>query len=270
MVTAVRQASGGIAMDVQPLAGIYTGRLRRTPLVRGIIALVEAIALGIKPLLYSANVSLEDEGEEISGGLIWALVAVSLILGVALFFVAPLFLARLLNPYISSSLVFNLVEGLIRVAIFLLYLGLISLIPSIKEVFAYHGAEHKTINAYEAGVTLEPETVRRYDTAHRRCSTSFLFVVLVIAILVFALIGRPSLWLMILFRILLIPVIAALGYEVIYFAANHADSRIVRALIAPGLWLQAMTTRQPDDKQIEVAVAALRKVLDVDQPEAAA
>jgi len=234
------------------------------------IALVEAVVLGIKPLLYSANVSLEEEGEKISGGLVWALLGVSLIFGVALFFIAPLFLARLLNPYLGSSIVFNLVEGLIRVAIFVIYLGLVSLIPGIREVFAYHGAEHKTINAYEAGVALETDSVRKYSTAHRRCSTSFLFVVMVIAILVFALIGRPALWLMILPRILLIPVIAALGYEVIYFAAGHVDSRVVRALIAPGLWLQAMTTRKPDDRQIEVALAALKKVLEVDPPEAPA
>lgn len=157
-----------------------------------------------------------------------------------------------------------------RVAIFILYLKLVSLLPGIKQTFAYHGAEHKAVNAYEDGMALELETVKGYDTAHRRCGTSFLFVVLVIAILVFALIGKPPLWLMALSRILLIPVIAAFSYEVIYFGASHANNRLVRTLTAPGLWLQALTTRQPDDSQLEVALSALRKVVEVDQLEEAA
>jgi len=166
-------------------------------------------------------------------------------------------------------LVFSLIEGFIRVAIFVAYLGLISLVPDIKRYFAYHGAEHKAVNAYEAGVPLEIEAVRRYGTAHRRCGTSFLFVVLVIAIIVFALVGLPSLWLMVLSRILLIPVIAGLGYEVIYFSANHPDNPIVRALAAPGLGLQSLTTREPDDSQLEVALSALGKVVELDQAEEA-
>jgi uncharacterized protein YqhQ len=153
------------------------------------------------------------------------------------------------------------------VAIFVLYLWLISLLPDIKRYFAYHGAEHKSINAYEAGVPLEVEAVRKYNTAHRRCGTSFLFVVLVIAIIVFALVGLPSLGLLVLSRILLIPVIAALGYEVIYFTANHADNPVVRALSAPGLWLQSMTTREPTDDQLEVALAALGRAIELDQAE---
>lgn len=270
MVTAVRRPDGGIAMDIQPLGSIYVGRLRKTPLIRGIIVLVEAIVLGIKSLLYSANVSLEEEEEKISGGLVWVLMAVSLAFSIALFSLAPLFLTNKLLDSSTHTILFNLTEGLIRIAIFILYLGLINLIPSIKQVFAYHGAEHKAVNAYEDGVSLELETVRRYNTAHRRCGTSFLFIVLVIAILVFSITGRPSLWLMVLPRILLVPVIAAIAYEVIYFAANHADNRLVRALIAPGLWLQAMTTRQPDDKQLEVALSALAKAVEVDQLEEAA
>jgi uncharacterized protein YqhQ len=267
MVTAVRRPGGGLALETQPLAGIYSGRVRTTPLIRGIIVLVEVLVLGIKSLLYSANISLEEEETEISGWLVWLLVIVSLGVAVVLFFMAPLFLTRLLDPYITSSLVFSLIEGVIRVAIFILYLELIALMPDIKRYFAYHGAEHKTVNAYEAGVPLEIEAVRKYDTAHRRCGTSFLFVVLIIAIIVFALVGLPSLWLMILSRILLIPVIAALGYEVIYFSANHADNAIVRALAAPGLWLQSLTTREPDDSQLEVALSALGKVVELDQAE---
>jgi len=265
MVTAVRRPSGGLALDIQPLPTIYTSRLRRTPLIRGIVVLIEAMVLGIKSLLYSANVSLEDEEEKISGGLVWALVIVSLAFAIALFFMAPLFLTKLLDPYINSSLVFHLIEGFIRLGIFIAYLKLMTLVPDIKRVFAYHGAEHKTVNAYEAGVPLEVEAVKEYDTAHVRCGTSFLFAVLVIAIIVFALVGRPAVWLMVLSRILLIPVIAALGYEFIYFGANHIKNGFVRAILAPGLWLQTLTTREPDDSQLDVALAALRKVVEVDQ-----
>ena len=267
MVTAVRRPGGGLAIDVQPLATIYTSRVRRTPLIRGIIVLLEAMVLGIKSLLYSANVSLEEEEAKISGGLVWAMVAVSLVFAVALFFMAPLFLTKLLDPYLNSPLIFNLIDGFIRLIIFIAYLKLMTLVPDIKRVFAYHGAEHKTVNAYEDGAPLEVEAARKYSTAHVRCGTSFLFVVLIIAIIVFALVGLPSLWLMVLSRILLIPVIAALGYEVIYFGANHTKNSLVRAVVAPGLWLQALTTREPDDSQLEIALAALKKVIEVDQLE---
>jgi len=269
VVTAVRRPGGGLAIDVQPLATIYTSQVRRTPLIRGIIVLLEAMVLGIKSLLYSANVSLEEEETEISGGLVWAMVAVSLVFAVALFFMAPLFLTKLLDPYLNSPLIFNLIDGFIRLIIFIAYLKLMTLVPDIKRVFAYHGAEHKTINAYEDGAPLEVEAARKYSTAHVRCGTSFLFVVLIIAIIVFALVGLPSLWLMVLSRILLIPVIAALGYEVIYFGANHTKNSLVRAVVAPGLWLQALTTREPDDSQLEIALAALKKVIEVDQLEEA-
>jgi uncharacterized protein YqhQ len=270
MVTAVRRPNGGLAIDVQPLSSIYTGRLRRIPFIRGIVVLIEALVLGMKSLLYSANVSLEEEEEKISGWLTWVLVTVSLAFAVALFFMAPLFLTKLFDPYINSSLVFHLIEGFIRLGIFIAYLKVMTLVPDLRRVFAYHGAEHKTVNAYEAGVPLEVEAVKEYNTAHVRCGTSFLFAVLIIAIIVFALVGRPAVWLMVLSRIILIPVIAALGYEVIYFGANHARNTIVRAILAPGLWLQKLTTREPDDNQLDVALAALSKVVEVDQPKEAA
>jgi len=265
MVTTVRRPGGGLAMDTQPLAGIYSGWMRKTPLIRGIIVLIEVLVLGIKTLLYSANVSLEEEEAEISGWLVWLLLAVVLAVAGALFFMAPLFLTKLLDPYITSSLVFCLIEGFIRVAIFIAYLKVITLLPDIRRVFAYHGAEHKVINAYEDGAPLEIEATRKYNTAHVRCGTSFLFAVLIIAIIVFALIGLPALWLMVLSRILLIPVIAALAYEVTYLGANHAKNRLVRVILAPGLWLQSLTTREPDDSQLEVALVALRKVVEIDQ-----
>jgi hypothetical protein len=266
-VTAVRRPNGEVITDTQPLAGIYSGGMRRTPLIRGIIVLVEALVLGIKSLFYSANVSLEEEEVEISGVLVWLLLVFSVGLAVVLFFMAPLFLTRLLIPYINSALLFNLIEGIIRVAIFIIYLRLINFFPDIKRVFAYHGAEHKAVNAYEDGAPLEIEATRKYSTAHVRCGTSFLFVVLIIAIIVFSLVGLPSLWLMVLSRIVLIPAIAALSYEVIYFGNKHIDNALVRASLFPGLWLQSLTTREPDDSQLEVALSALRKVVELDQAE---
>lgn len=265
MVTAVRRPGGGLSTQVWPLSTVYTGRLRQAPFLRGIIVLIEAMVLGIKSLIYSANVSLEEDEEEISGRMVWVMVVTSLAFAVTLFFVIPLFLTRLIDPYLGSSLVFNLTEGLIRLTIFLAYLKLISLVPDIKRVFAYHGAEHKTVNAYEAGVPLEVAAVRDYNTAHIRCGTSFLFVVMMIAIMVFTLVGRPSIWLMVVSRITLIPVIAAVSYELIYLGAHHHQNSLVKALVAPGLWLQKLTTREPDDSQLEVAVSALKKVVEADQ-----
>ena len=267
VVTAVRQSDGEMVIDTQPLPGISSGRMRRIPLVRGVVVLIEAMVLGIKSLLYSANVSVEKEGEKIPGGLAWGMVAGSLAFAVALFFIAPLFLTRLLDPYIQSSIIFHLIEGFIRLGFFIAYLKVITLAPDIRRVFAYHGAEHKAVNAYEAGVPLEVEAVRGYSKAHVRCGTSFMFSVLIIAIIVFAIIGRPSVWVMVLSRVVLIPLIAALGYEVTYFGARHINNRVVRAFLAPGLWLQGLTTREPDDNQLEVALSALKRVVEIDHVE---
>jgi len=268
-VTAVRRPDGGLAMDIQPLAAIYSGWMRRTPLLRGIIVLIEAIVLGIRSLLFSANVSLEEEEEELSKKSIWAMLTLALALAVGLFFIAPLFLTKLANPLIPNSLLFHIIEGIIRLAFFIAYLWAISLLPDIKRVFAYHGAEHKTVNAYEAGVPLEVETIRKYDKAHLRCGTSFLFIVLVIAIVVFAIVGRQEFWIMLLTRVLLIPVIAGFSYEVTYFGARHAKNSLVRAVLAPGLLLQSLTTGEPDDRQLEVAISALQKAVEIDQAEEA-
>ena len=269
-VTATRRPGGEIAMDIKPLSPVYTGWMRRTPLIRGIVVLIEAMVLGTKSLLYSANIAMEEEEEEISTKAVWGMVASAVILVVVLFFIAPLFLTKLANPHIPNSLVFHIIEGVIRLAIFIAYLKLISFLPDIKRVFTYHGAEHKTVNAYEAGVPLEVAAVREYSTAHVRCGTSFLFAVLIIAIVVFAFIGRPTLWLMVLSRVVLIPVIAALGYEVTYFGAKHAKNVLVRAILSPGLLLQSLTTGAPDDSQLEVAIAALRKAVEIDGLEEAA
>jgi uncharacterized protein YqhQ len=263
----VRQPDGELNTVRQPLASVYKGRLREMPLVRGIIVLVETLVLGTRALLHSAQVAAAEEGEEkIPAALLWGTVAASLALGVALFVMVPLFTTRyLIDPYIGSNLLRNVFEGLIRIGIFIAYLKVISLMPDIRRVFAYHGAEHKVVNAYEAGVPLEVEAVKNYSTAHARCGTAFLFIVLILAIFVFALVGQPTLWIRILSRIALIPVIAVIGYEIMKFGAAHINNKVVRFLLAPGLMLQSMTTREPDDSQIEAAISALSEVLEIDR-----
>lgn len=263
----VRQPDGQLNVVMQPLASIYKGRLRQMPLVRGIITLVETLALGTQSLLRSAQVAAAEEvGEKIPTAVLWGTVAVSLALGVALFFVVPLFATRyLIDPHIDSALLSNIFEGLIRIGIFVAYLKLMGLIPDIRRVFAYHGAEHKVVNAYEAGVPLNVEAVKNYSTAHARCGTAFLFIVLIVAIFVFALVGQPTLWIRILSRIALIPVIAAISYEIMKFGASHVENPVVRIFLAPGLLLQSITTREPDDSQIEAAISALNEVIKIDQ-----
>jgi uncharacterized protein YqhQ len=266
-VTAVRNPTGNIVLRTQKLARIYTGRLRSTPFIRGVIVLIESLALGLTSLSWSANIALEEETEtgetqqEISPAWTWVVMAISFVFGIALFFVLPLLLTRLLDSLIESSILFHLVEGVIRLVIFLAYLKIISTMSDIKRVFSYHGAEHKTINAYEHGEPLKPEYIRKYSTAHARCGTAFLLSVMVIAILVFSLIGKQVLWVMILTRILMLPVIAALGYETTQLCSRHMSNFLARAVIAPGMWLQSLTTGEPDDDQIEVAVAALEEVI---------
>jgi uncharacterized protein YqhQ len=202
IATAVRRPNGEVTVQSKPLSSLYTGWVRKAPFIRGVIVLLESIVLGIGGLIYSANVALEEENEKITGGSVWLILLFSMVFAVTLFFMAPLFLTKALDPYINSSLVFHLIEGGIRLVIFLGYLWLISLLPDIKRVFAYHGAEHKTINAYENGEPLEAKAIGKYSTAHARCGTAFLLAVLIIAILVFALIGRQEIWLMVLSRVL--------------------------------------------------------------------
>ena len=263
LVTAVRNPRGEIVTDTRQLSSLYSGWARRTPFIRGVIVMIESLVLGIKSLFYSANVSLEEEGEKVSSGMIWVIMIIALSLVVVVFYIVPLLLTRLLN--IESSLLFNLVDGFIRIAIFVIYLWVMGFMRDIRLSFAYHGAEHKTINTYESGDPLEVESVRRHSTAHVRCGTSFLFVVLIIAVLVFTIFGIRNVWLMVLSRIVLIPVIAAISYEIIYFAGRHSNNIIARIISKPGLWLQSLTTRQPTDKQIEVALAALKSVIAADR-----
>lgn len=263
----VRRPDGKLEVKKQPLANIYKGRLQALPLVRGVITLIETLVLGIQALFHSAQIASSEEGEEISTAALWGIVAVSVAFAIALFFIAPLLITRYFDIYITSDLISNIVEGFVRIGIFVLYLKLIGLLPDIRRVFAYHGAEHKTVNAYESGCPLEPEAIKSYSTTHARCGTSFIFAVLIIAIIIFALLGRPSLWLRILSRIILLPVIASLGYEVTRLAARHTKNVLFRILLAPGLMLQSMTTREPDDSQLEAAISALNEVIESDKLE---
>lgn len=263
MVTVVRKPDGELVIDKQPLPMASTGWMHSTPLIRGIVVLIESLVFGLQTLAYSANVALEEEDAKIGGWWMWVVLIFALAFAVGLFFLAPLFLTRLLN--IQSSLLFNFIEGMIRLAMFLVYLWLVSQMPDIKRVYAYHGAEHKAVNGFEAGVPLEPESIKKFSKAHVRCGGSFLFVVFIIAIIIFALVGKHVLWIMVLSRILLVPVIAALGYEFIHFGANHTNNIIIRILLTPGLWLQALTTREPNDEQLKVGIMAMKTAFEADQ-----
>lgn len=275
IATVVRRPDGTLAKQVKPLSPIYTGRLRRFPFVRGVIALLEALILGTQSLMYSTSVALDDEEKKEEKELpaksgkgmdaaIWITMLISMVLAVGLFFLSPLFLTRWILPDGASSLLFHFTEGMVRLVIFLAYLSLVGLMPDIRRVFSYHGAEHKTIHAHEAGVPLRPENVQTFTTAHARCGTAFLLAVMVLAILVFSLIGKPTLWLMIASRIICVPVIAAFAYEITQFGARHLGNPVIKAVMAPGLWLQKLTTKQPDDGMVEVGIAALEEVLIAD------
>ena len=254
----VRGPDGKLKTEKRPLPNICKRRLREVPLVRGVIVLIETLVLGTQALLQSAQMASAEEDDRIPTPLLWGTAAASIAFAVGLFFIAPVLATRyLVDPYVSSALASNLVEGFIRIGIFIVYLKLIGLIPEIRKVFAYHGAEHKAVNAYEAGSPLEVEAIRDYPTAHTRCGTAFIFI--------FALLGHQPLWLRILSRVVLLPVIAALSYEIMRFEASHAKNAIIQVLLVPGLALQAMTTREPNDGQLEAAIAALNEVVETDK-----
>ncbi|OGO18237.1 MAG: hypothetical protein A2Z15_07770, partial [Chloroflexi bacterium RBG_16_50_11] len=235
-VTAVRRPGGDIVTDVKPLPSATTSKARRIPLIRGVVILIEAMVLGIQSLMHSANIAMEEEDEKIPTKAIWGMMAITAIMAILLFFIAPLFLTKLVTTNIPNTLVFMIIEGVIRIIIFIGYIKLISYLPDIKRVFTYHGAEHKTVNAYEAGVPIEASAIKEYSRLHVRCGTSFLFLVLIIAIIVFTFVGKQDLWLMVVSRVVLIPVIMGLGYEVIYFGARHARNPLMKIVLAPGLW----------------------------------
>jgi uncharacterized protein YqhQ len=263
---AVRTPAGSIAQVTRPIDSAMARHWAlRLPIVRGVIALGESLAIGFRALAISANYAAQEEGadpaeaeKELSRGALIFAFAIAIGFAIALFKVTPGLITEALP--IKSGGWFVIVEGLIRVTIFVAYLSLISLLPDLRRVFEYHGAEHKAINAYEAGAELEPETVQRFSLIHPRCGTAFLLWVMVIAVFVFAFFGRPDWYWLIVERIALLPLIAGLAYELIRFAGKH-QNRVVMTILAPGLWLQRLTTREPSLEQLEVSIGALRQVL---------
>jgi uncharacterized protein YqhQ len=241
-------------------------RWYRLPVVRGVAALVESLGIGLKALGIAANAQMPEGEEEISGGMWAGTVVVAIVFAIGLFFVVPVSLTSLVKHQLGSSLLFWLVEGCLRTAIFLGYLVLLSRLRDLRRVFEYHGAEHKVISCYEAGDELVPERAQRYSRLHPRCGTSFLLIVMILAIFVFAPIGLPAWWLLVLTRILGVPLIAGLSFEVIKWAGRNRRHRWVQAVMYPGLQLQRLTTREPDLDQLAVAIASLNAVLERETP----
>jgi uncharacterized protein YqhQ len=266
---AVRTPNGDIAHVARPVvSGMARHKVLRLPVIRGVMALGESLAIGFRALAISANYAAQEEGKEgeepdteLSRGALFFAFAVAIGFALLLFKVTPGLLTELLP--IHSGGWFVIVEGLIRVAIFIAYLTLISLLPDLRRVFQYHAAEHKAINAYEAGEELEPEIVQRHSLIHPRCGTAFLLWVMVLAVFVFAFFGRPTWYWLILTRIAFLPLIAGIAYELIRYAGKH-QNRVVMTILAPGLWLQRLTTREPTLDQLEVSIRALREVLQLE------
>ncbi len=268
---AVRNPEGQIELNSESLVPwAKRHRLWRVPVIRGVVALGESLKIGFRALAISANAQMEEgedgEKEEI-GGWVWGLtIAFSMALAVGLFFVVPVGLTSLIKDQLGNAFLFWLVEGILRTAIFIAYIAAISRLPDLRRVFEYHGAEHKTISCYEAEDELVPARAKLYSRLHPRCGTSFLLIVMVLAIFVFAPIGLPAWYWLLASRILGIPLIAGLSYEVIKWAGKNRRKRWVRAVMWPGLMLQNLTTREPDEEQLAVAIAALEKVLAEEKP----
>ena len=283
---AVRAPSGKLVVHEEPLAGsIYTSRWSKLPILRGMIALWDTMSLGMRTMMFSAEVAFAESGADetsrndgekgkdsasepekpaMPAGVMWGTVAFSLAFSIGLFFVLPVLVMGYVDQFLGSAFLSNLVEKVIRLSLILGYMAAIALLPDVRRVFAYHGAEHKAVNAHEAGVPLTVESVQRFSTVHPRCGTTFLIVVVLVSFFLFTILGQPDLWLRVASRIVLIPVIAGIAYELVRLAARNFERPLVRALMAPGLAVQALTTREPDDSQVEAAIAALQAVLDAE------
>lgn len=265
IAVALRHPDGRIVFATERLdSGMHAHPASKWPLIRGLIVLYETLVVGTRWLIRSANVQGEEEGIEMGKGSVAIMLLVTAALGIGVFFLLPLIIASVTTASIDNGFVQHLVEGLVRVAIFLGYLILISRSAEISRVFQYHGAEHMTIHALEAGDPLTVNEVRKYPTAHQRCGTEFLVIVVMLSIIAFSLVGRQAPVVMVLSRILLIPVIAAVGYELLKFGARHRSNRLVHWLLYPGLFVQKITTKQPTDDMIEVAIVSMEQALEAD------
>ena len=264
---AVRTPDEEIDVQSFPLVS-WTKRHRalRWPVIRGVVALVESLKIGFNALNISANAQLEEDEEPISGAMWVGTMVVALLFAVGLFFVVPVGLTSLFKDQLGSAFLFWLVEGVLRTAIFLGYIWLLSRVRDLRRVFEYHGAEHKTISCFEAGLPLTPENAQRFSRLHPRCGTSFLLIVMIVAIFVFAPLGLPEWYLLVASRIIGVPLIAGLSFEVIKFAGRNRRKRWVQYLMWPGMQLQKLTTREPDLDQLAVAIAAMDAVLEVEDP----
>ncbi len=256
---AVRKSNNKITKKVESYRFLSDrSRILGLPFIRGIVYLLEMLVVGIKALNYSAN-QAGDEDEQLTTFEMALTIFLSLVLVVLLFIVAPFYLSKWLTK--DSGVLFNIIDGLIRISIFALYVLAISMLKDIRRVFQYHGAEHKSINAYEAGLKLTPENVMKKSTAHARCGTSFIIIVLIISIFIFSMIISEGWYVKLMMRVILLPVIAGISYELLKFSSRYSGSIFMKPLIIPGLWIQKLTTREPDRAQIEVALAALKAVL---------
>lgn len=262
---AVRLPDGSITLERQNIHPWSSYPVLKLPVIRGFVALFDSLVIGIKSLTFSANVAAEGEGEEIKPLEMFVTIAIALGLGLLLFVALPTGAAHLVKAYVPGNVLQNILEGIIRMAVFLLYVWGISRMRDIQRVFEYHGAEHKTIFAYEAGLELTVENCRKFPTLHPRCGTSFLLIVMVISIVVFAFLPLKPLWLRILSRFLAMPLVAGVSYEILRISGRYYKSALMRLAVAPGLWLQKLTTREPDDSQLEVAITALKTIVDSGQ-----
>src|SRR5215212_3492359 len=265
IAVAFRHPEGHIVWETESLhSGPHGWRFAKAPFLRGLIVLYETLVVGTRWLVRSANIQASAEGVELGKGSIALMLGLTLALGVGVFFLLPLFIASATAGGVEQDWVQHTVEGLVRVGIFLGYLALISRMSDIRRVFEYHGAEHMTIHALEAGDPLTTDAVRKYPTAHPRCGTEFLVVVILLSILLFGFLGRDNPVTMIGGRLVLIPVIAAVGYEILRFGARHRANPLVKALMAPGILVQMITTKRPSDDQIEVAIVSIEQALEAD------
>jgi uncharacterized protein YqhQ len=269
VAVAVRAPSNEIVLRSDELPRrIYQSFIAKVPLLRGTVMLWDSLGLGIQALMFSADVAMGEEDARLSRPVTWSTMAFGMLIGVGVFFVLPVVLTGAVHSRFGSSLLANVAEGLLRLVMLIAYVWAIGLMPDIRRVYMYHGAEHKAINAFEGGVPLDVPQILPYSIRHPRCGTNFLLIVAILAILILAPLGRPdSLVLLIGSRILFIPVIAGFAYEAIKFGAAHLEHPVVAWLMAPGLALQTLTTREPDASQVEVAASALREVLRLERPD---
>ena len=258
---AVRKPNEEISLKVGNIKSLSQKiKFLKLPIFRGIINLIESLTLGFKALTYSAEQATGEE-EQLNSKEMFFTIIFALGLFILIFIVLPTSIARYMDRYLTNVVIYNMFEGFLRISIFLIYLFAISKMPDIRRVFEYHGAEHKVIYTYEAGKDLNVKNVKEFSTLHPRCGTSFIFIVLIISILVFSLLGKQTLFLRIAYRIAIIPLIAGISYEILKLSAKNMDKKVVRWMVTPGLWFQKLTTKEPDEKQIQVAINALIGVL---------